>query len=80
MSVFTVHVDFMGPVLRPGNAENVDVSLREGATVACLLQELGYRPEHTRHLGVFRDGLRLPHSTKLLDGELLTISVPFGGG
>ncbi len=78
----TVTVDFMGPVLRPSGLTEVpmDISLPVGATVEQMLLQMGYQSAHVRHLGVFRDGLRLPVSAAMLDGETVTISVPFGGG
>lgn len=76
-----VSVGFMGPVLRPtAGASEVDLDLPIGATVNDLLSELGYIPAHVRHIGVFRDGLRLPHTAELGDGDAVTVTVPFGGG
>ena len=54
-----VHVEFMGPILRPaGTGKTAELELEVGATVSELLVALGYRPEHARYLGVFRDGQR----------------------
>ena len=52
----------------------------EGATIVDLLASLGYIRTQAKHLGVFRDGHRLPHSTPLVDGESITVALAVGGG
>jgi hypothetical protein len=77
----TVVVEFMGPVLRPRAQDRVvDLSLAAGATTDDLLTKVGYQPIHAKHVGVFRDGVRLPRATELTDGEHVTIAVAMGGG
>ena len=80
----TLTVRFMGPVLRPGPArgkDDVAMELGDGAVVSDLLISLGYHQSHVRTLGVFRDdGRRLPVGEGLVDGDVVTITVPFGGG
>ena len=80
MAEITIHVAFMGPVKRPVDANEMSVSLDEGATIVDLLTSLGYIRTQARHLGVFRDGHRLPHSTPLVDGESITVALAVGGG
>ena len=77
-----VTIDFMGPVLRPpGVATNPHTAtVAPTTTVQALLLGLGYQPAHVRHLAVFREGDRLPPTTELRDGDVVTLSVPFGGG
>lgn len=76
-----VLVEFMGPILRPPGAGNeAEITFDDPATVGDLLANLGYRPVHQRHLGVFRDGRRLPRTAALVDGERLTVATPMGGG
>ncbi len=72
----------MGPVLRPDGGEDsfVEAALPSPNTVRQLLLDMGYRPAHVRHMAVFREGLRLPHDTPLVDAETVVIAVPFGGG
>ncbi len=77
-----VTVDFMGPVLRPKGHDGkpIAVEIDAGTTAENMLLSMGYQPTHVRAIGVFRDGLRLPPSAPMIDGETVTISVPFGGG
>ena len=80
----TLTVKFMGPVLRPGAAQGKDevaMELGDGAVVSDLLLSLGYHKSHVRTLGVFQDdGRRMPVGESLVDGDVVTITVPFGGG
>ena len=76
----TVHVEFMGPVKRPGIEHDADVAVADGGTIEDLLLALGYQPMHVRHIGVFRDNVRLPRGTRLQDGEHVVVTLPLGGG
>ena len=80
-SAVTVRVVFMGPVLRPRNqGREVELTLGVGTTTDDLLNELGYHPTHAKHVGIYREGVRLPRAAELNDGEELTIAVAMGGG
>ena len=80
MSGVRVQVQFMGPVKRPGNQNEMSVILQPGATVNDLLTSLGYETAHARHLGVFREGVRLPHTSPLVSDDEITVALAVGGG
>jgi sulfur carrier protein ThiS len=75
-----VHVEFMGPVLKPVDGSNMDMELTDGTTVQDLLLKLGYPPTQARHVAVYEDGSRLPHMALLHDGQQVTVAVAMGGG
>ena len=75
-----IHVEFMGPVLRPTTEPSMDMTLESGATVKDLLLTLGYPETQARHVAVYDDGVRLPHLSLLQDGQSLTVAVAMGGG
>ena len=80
MAELSIHVAFMGPVKRPVDGNEMSVTLAAGSTISDLLGSLGYIPTQAKHLGVFRDGSRMPHTTTLIDGESITIALAVGGG
>ena len=75
-----VHVEFMGPVLKPVEGNHMDLELTEAVTVQELLGRLGYPPTQARHVAVYEDGNRLPHMSLLRDGQRVTVAVAMGGG
>ncbi len=80
MVELSIHVMFMGPVKRPVDGSEMTATLAAGATISDLLTSLGYIPTQAKHLGVFRDGHRMPHTTPLIDGESITVALAVGGG
>ena len=80
MAGLSIHVTFMGPVKRPVDGHEMTVELADGSTITDLLTSLGYIRTQAKHLGVFRDGHRMPHTTPLVDGESITVALAVGGG
>ena len=75
-----VHVEFMGPVLKPTEDAELSMELPEGTTVRDLLHSLGYPATQAKHVAVYHNGTRLPHLSLLADGLEVTVAVAMGGG
>jgi sulfur carrier protein ThiS len=75
-----VHIEFMGPVLKPVEGDEMAMELPDGATIQDMLGRLGYPAAQARHVAVYQDGARLPHLALMRAEQRVTVMVAMGGG
>jgi sulfur carrier protein ThiS len=75
-----IEVQIHGNMLKPRGVAEEIIILDENASVAELLREMGYLPEHIKYIIAVRDAIMLKHSATLRDGDIIQLSIPIGGG
>jgi sulfur carrier protein ThiS len=78
--VASVRIQFHGTIDRRGFAQGHEVEIASNTTVQQVLSKLGYPPPHIRVIVAQVNGQRRANEAAVVDGELLEIFVPTGGG
>ena len=75
-----IHLRY-GAILKiEGFANDSDVKITAGTSIAALLSAGGIREEQQRYLLCYLNGRKKPPSTILRDGDALQLLIPAGGG
>jgi hypothetical protein len=76
-----VTISFLGPIKRPPGVPATSTrSVDPEATIAALLEGLGYEPRDQSRLRLLVDGKPVGLSDRLGRAEEITIFLPLGGG
>ena len=75
-----VRVEIVGALMRTRGRSELELELDEGASVAQLLSQLGYRSQHIPHIVAAVDGVVVHPETHLKAGAQVVLSTLVGGG